>query len=238
MQYRKSAFLIPQWSSPARQALISIRDAKSRCMIHRGGALVSRGEQLPGYKPMCDFQTAAHRPLKPKKNKGLRPRERFLPESWQWNPLTRHQKEQALLFSKLYKLQANWRPQDTPIRSSAAGRVQSSSKRRTECWCLLSFQQPCYLPKSNCLEIGTSATAHQRTSLHVIHYHAPSQLDLIHGGKQLCLWHSWIPVCGKDSEVCCFFLVWKGLRTLFWIQGYQPKDEPQVKKLVIGGSAE
>lgn len=69
--------------------------------------------------------------------------------------------------------------------------------------------------------------------------HLPSW-TLSYGGKQLCLWHSWIPsMYGKDSEVCCFFLDWERVwETSSEFKGYQPKDEPQVKKLVIGGSAE
>lgn len=53
---------------------------------------------------------------------------------------------------------------------------KAAAKRRAECWCLLSFQQPCYLPKSNCPR-KMSLDHCLWNSTHVIHYHAPSQLD-------------------------------------------------------------
>lgn len=141
-------------------------------------ALNFQGESSSQATNPCGAGATAHRPLKPKKNKGLRPRERFLPgQSWQWNPLTRHQRSRHCCFPSCTNFRQT---EDRRTHLSEALLLwpwyKAAAKRRTECWCLLSFQQPCYLPKSNCPR-KMSLDHCLWTSTHVIHYHAPSQLD-------------------------------------------------------------
>lgn len=141
----------PQWSRPARQALISkwgceikMHDSPTR------GLWISRGSSSQATNPWAG--ATAHRSLKPKKTRAWDPERDFCQDDPGNETSDQAPKEQALLFSKLYKLQANWRPQDTPWSEALLCLTvgTSSSERRAECWCLLSFQQPCYLPKSNC----------------------------------------------------------------------------------------
>lgn len=147
-------------------------------------------------------------------------------------------KELARLFSKLHKLQASWRPRDTAVRSSAA-----SDRGR---WCLLSFQQPWHHLSSTEARLSQEDESwplpvnfHSRYTQPCIITHLPNW-TLSYGGKQLCLRHSWIPsMFGKGSAVCCFLLDWERVwDTSSEFKGYQPKDEPQVKKLVMGESVE
>lgn len=245
MQYRKKCFSNSQWSSPARQALISNEDAKSRCMIHPQEGFEFPGAGGGGAAPRLQTHEVLelqHVDLWNLRKQGPETqREIFARTILAMKPSDQAPKEQALLFSKLYKLQANWRPQDTPIRSSAASDRGTKQQQKEElnadvflAFGSLVIYRSLIVPGRWILTTACELPLTLYTIMHL-----PSW-TLSYGGKQLCLWHSWIPsMYGKDSEVCCFFLDWeRAWETSSEFKGYQPKDEPQVKKLVTGGSVE
>lgn len=93
-------------------------------------------------------------------------------------PSARHQRSRHCCFPKLYKLQANWRPHDTAVRSSAASDrgTKQQQKEELNADVSLAFSSlgiTCYLQKSNCprkMNIDHCLW----TSTHDINSHAPS----------------------------------------------------------------